>query len=322
MRKFLTLFATLLFSLSLFAQTTAKTPAPASAATPATANVLPAGAPTPEVCDAYFKRMFGYDPNIQVKVLSIGVSPIPGIFDVMALIVTPEGQQVAHWYVSSDLKHAIAGDIVPFGVDPYVNERTTLAGSVFGPAKGAADAKFLIVEFADLECPACREAAPVMQKLRNDFPNARFVFQSFPLVALHPWALRAAAYLDCITRSKPDHAFTFIDAVYSHQKEIESDVRKTDAAGKVTIDDAAVTANLRRYTDWAGADMDKTQACAESPATAERVNRSLELGQSLGVTGTPTIFINGRRIGNPSTTRYDALKTVVAYEGERAAEGK
>jgi protein-disulfide isomerase len=322
MRKFLPCYAVLLLSIALFAQTSAKTPAAAPAPAPAAANALPPGAPNLELCDAYFKRMFGYDPNIQVKVLSIGVSSISGMFDVTGMFVTPEGQQVVHWYVSKDLKHAIAGDILPFGADPFVTERTTLSSAAFGPTKGPVDAKLLIVEFADLECPACREAAPLMERLRNDFPQARFIFQSFPLAALHPWALRASLYLDCIARSTPDHAFTFIDAVYSHQKEIESDVRKTDASGKVTIDDAAVTERLRHFTDWAGADMDKTQACAENPATAERLNKSLQLGQSIGVTGTPTIFINGRRIGNPSPGQYEALKTVVAYEAQQAAAGK
>ncbi len=103
-----------------------------------------------------------------------------------------------------------------------------------------------------------------MEKLRNDFPQARFVFQSFPLVRLHPWAERASAYLDCIARATPDHAFTFVDAIYGHQKEIEAAVRKTGADGKPVISDANVTAQLRHYTEWAGADPAKTQSCAEN----------------------------------------------------------
>ncbi len=57
-----------------------------------------------------------------------------------------------------------------------------------------------------------------MEKLRTDFPQARFIFQSFPLAQLHPWAVRASSYLDCIARSNQDQAFTFIDAVFNHQK--------------------------------------------------------------------------------------------------------
>jgi protein-disulfide isomerase len=324
MRKFLKYSALLLLSFSLFAQTAGKKPAAAPAAKGADAAPPqpPAGAPPKELAEAYFKRMYGYDSNIQVNVASISLSPIPDIYDVTGVLVTPEGQQAGHWFVSADFKYAILGDLEPFGADPFATARAELAKSAFGPTKGPADAKLLIVEFADLECPACKEAAPVMEKLRNDFPEARFVFQSFPLTMLHPWALRASEYLDCIARAQPDLAFTFIDAVFSHQKDIEAMVRKTDANGKTTVDDADVTERLRHYTETAGADAAATQKCAESPATLDRIARSEQVGQALGITGTPTIFINGRRIGNPSGARYDALKGVVTYEAAQAAQGK
>ena len=324
MRAFFCCSAVLLLSISMFSQGAATKPALTGASTiPAStvpANVLPAGAPTVETCEAYFKRMFGYDSNLTVKVVSIGVSQIPDMFEVVAMFSTGDGQQIGRWYVSKDLKHAVAGELLPFGADPFAADRAVLASSAFGASKGPADGKLLIVEFADLECPACREAAPLMEKLRDDFPQAHFIFQSFPLVALHPWALRAASYLDCIERSTPEHAFTFIDAVFGHQKAIENDVRKTDAAGKTTVDDAAVTERLRHFSEWAGVDPAKTQACAESPATAERVNHSLQVGQSVNITGTPTIFVNGRRIGNPNPAQYEALRSVVAYEAEHVGK--
>jgi protein-disulfide isomerase len=320
MRKLLACSALLLISVSLFAQI----PAPAASEKPApSASAAPVpDAPKIEVVEAYFKRMFGYETNLQVKVGSIQASPISGLFNVTVLFITPEGQQVGHWYVSSDQKHAIVGELLPFGADPYASERAELAKSAFGPSKGPADAKLLIIEFADLECPACRSFAQTATRLRNDFPNARFVFQSLPLGELHPWAVRASSYLDCIARDSNDRGFTFIDAVYSHQRDIESEVRKTDASGKTTIDDRAVTEQMRKFTEWAGADPAKIQACAESPATAERVKKSVAVAQSVGVTATPTLFVNGRRIGDPGAVQYEGLKQVVSYEAEQAAAGK
>jgi protein-disulfide isomerase len=325
MRNLLKCSSVLLLSFSLFAQTVAKKPASKSNAKPAAdaaTSELIAAAPTQATVEAYFKRMFGYDPNLQVRVVNIGLSPIPDIYDVAAIFITPEGQQAVHWYVSKDQKHAIAGDILPFGAEPFAHERQELDKSAFGPTKGPEDAKLLIVEFADLECPSCKDAAPIMEKLRTDFPQARFVFQSFPLAQLHPWAVRASSYLDCLAHSNQDQAFTFIDAVFTHQKDIETAVRKTDAAGKATIDDAAVTERLRHYAEMAGADPAKTQTCAESPATAERITRSQLLGQSIAVTGTPTLFINGRRVSSPGAAQYEALKAVTAFEAEQAASSK
>ncbi len=104
------------------------------------------------------------------------------------------------------------------------------------------------------------------------------------------------------------------------RRDIETAVRKTDADGKATIDDAAVTERLRHYAEMAGADPAKTQTCAEAPATAERINRSEQVGKVVAVTGTPTLFVNGRRVGNPSAAQYEGLKTLVAFEAEQASK--
>ena len=306
----------LLFAASLLAQT-----APAPAPSPV-AQALPPGAPSQELLDAYFKRTFGYDTNLQVKVLGVKESPIAGLFDVTALLISPDGQQLGHWFVSNDGQHVVVGDILPFGADPYKSERDELAKSAFGPTKGPADAKMLIVEFADLECPACKEFAPNMAKLRADFPNARFIFQSLPLVQLHPWAKAASSYLDCIARANNDQAFVFMEAVFSHQKEIDSEVRRTDPAGKTEVVDALVNEQLGKYVEWAGADPAKVRACAELPATADRIAKSTAFAQSMGVTSTPTLFINGRRLANPGGVQYEALKAVAQFESEQAAAGK
>jgi len=321
MRKLLQCSAVLLLSLPLFAQPAAKpaaVPPLGKAAAQSAVPALPPGAPTVELAEAYFKRMFGYDSNLQIHVASISQSAAPDLFDVVAVFGTPEGQQIIHWYVTKDLQHAIPGEMRPFGRDPYEHDREELAKSAFGATKGPADAKLLIVEFADLECPSCREAQPIMEKLYAEYPNARFVLQSFPLSTLHPWAFRAAAYMDCIARSNQEQAFAFAQAVFGHQKEIESIVRRTDSDGKPKVDDAEVTGRMRHYTETSGADPVKIQACAELPETTARINRSYAIGQSVGVTGTPTIYVNGRLVGNPGAVPYEALKNLINFEAEQA----
>lgn len=325
MRNLLKCSAVLLLSFPLLAQNAAK-PATAAHATKSTAQpaaeasapALPPGAPTVALAEAFFKRTFGYDPNLQIHVASIAPSASPELYEIVAVFSTTEGQQVIRWYVTKDLKYAVAGDLRSFGADPYQHDREELAKSAFGAVKGPADAKLLIVEFADLECPSCREAQPVMEKLYAEYPNARFVFQSFPLTMLHPWAFRAAAYMDCISRSNEEQAFAFARAVYGHQKEIESIVRRTGDDGKPKVDDAEVTGRMRHYTDTTGADPNKIQACAESADTTARINQSFALGQSIGVTGTPTIYVNGRMVGNPGAISYEALKAVINFEADQA----
>ncbi len=202
------------------------------------------------MAEAYFKRMFGYDPNLQVKVLSIGVSPIPDMYEIATVFITPEGQQVGHWFVSKDLKHAIAGDVLPFGADPFAHDRAELAKSAFGASSGPANAKLLIVEFADLECPACKEAAPVMEKLRSDFPQARFVFQSFPLAHCIHGRVRAASYLDCIVAHQSGPCIRPLSMPSSViRRRSKTRCARPVADGKTTVDDAAVTERLRYYVE-------------------------------------------------------------------------
>jgi protein-disulfide isomerase len=319
MRNFPRCFTVLLMSVSLLAQSGGKM---AAAAKPADlAQAKPGAGPSKELATAYFKRMFGYDEGLDVTVLNIAASPVAELWEVTVVFATAQGQQAGKWYVTRDLQHVIVGEMLPFGTDPFAPERVKLAGAAFGPTKGPADSKMLIVEFADLECPACKEAAPVMEKLRSDFPQARFVFQSFPLPQ-HAWAVRASSYLDCIAGQNQDQAFAFLDAVFSHQKEIEDAVRKTDASGKTTVDDAAVAERLREFTSKAGADAAKVEACAATPATAERIKRSQELGKAVGVTATPTLFLNGRKVSNFTAAQYDPLKSLVAFEAAQAAAGK
>jgi len=295
-------------------------PKPATPAEAATSTKPASGAPTKALVDQFFKRTFGYDPNFQVRVLDITQSSIPDLYEATVRFITPDAQQTVHWYISKDQKHAIFGDMFPFGTDPFEQPRTELAKSAFGPTKGPADSKLVIVEFADLECPACKTVQPMVEKLRTDFPQARFVFQSYPLVRIHPWSVRSASFLDCIARTNQNQAFTFMESIFAHQKEIDAAVRNTDAEEKATIDETILTERMRHYTEAAGANPAKIQACADSPETAERIKRGQALAKSLNVIGTPAIFVNGRPLGiDPA--QYDSLKMIVAFEAEHVGLG-
>ncbi|HEU5403553.1 MAG TPA: DsbA family protein [Terriglobales bacterium] len=247
---------------------------------------------------AFYNRMFGFQPNLNFKVADIRWSDVPGVAEVTALANTPEGQQVAKLFVMPDGKHAISGELIPFGADPYADNRQKLK-QAFGPTRGSATPEVTIVEFADLECPACKAAQPTVNRLLNDEPNARLIFQSFPLAQLHPWAMEAASYLDCIYRSNNQAAVTFLETIYDHQ-------------GEITKENA--TDKLKEYTQEAKADATKVSACAATPATRERIEKGIDLGHALQVTGTPTLFVNGRPIGNVGGIPYETLKALVEFE--------
>jgi protein-disulfide isomerase len=207
--------------------------------------------------------------------------------------------------VGSDLQHAVIGQIIPFGADPFAPARNKLAAQAKGPVQGNASAPVEIVEFSDFQCPHCKHAQPIIEKLMSESPNAKLIFENFPLSQIHKWAERAAGYADCLARKNPDQFWKFAKEVYDQQEQINDE----NAATKLS----AIAAD-------AGADASATATCADSAETKVRVNQQYELGSSLGVNSTPTLFINGRKIENVNGTPPEVLKQMVEFEAQQAAK--
>ena len=250
----------------------------------ASAQDKPAAAklPSEETVNSFMQQTFGYDSTLSWKVVEIKPSEAQGLAEVNVLITGPQGAQGTKFFVTEDGKHAMAGDLIPFGAKPFAPAAEALKKGINGPAKGPQDSPVMIVEFSDLQCPHCKEAQPIIEKLLTDEPQARFVFQSFPLPS-HNWAAKGAAYADCVARASNDAFWKFVSKTYESQSEI------TEANADEKLTAIATDAGVK------GAE---TAGCAAKPETAARVNKSVALGKALGVNGTPTVFVNGRRISN------------------------
>jgi protein-disulfide isomerase len=169
-----------------------------------------------------------------------------------------------------------------------------LLHNVSGASRGPADAGIQLVEFTDLQCPSCKQFQPTMERLLKENPDVRFVVQSFPL-PMHPWAFKAASYAECVS-GNGDLFWKFMAAVYDQQSSItllNADQELTGIAGAL------------------GMDVPSIAACATRAETAAKVNKSIDLGKQVGVTGTPTLFINGRKLTAPGDFSYDQLNTMV-----------
>ena len=156
--------------------------------------------PTEDTVNSFLFQMFGYDATITWKVTEIRPSEVPGLAEVSVVLTNPQGSNQNRLLVSADGKHAITGDILPFGAKPFDDARAKLEKGVNGPAKGPAKAAVTIVEFSDMQCPHCAKAASVIDQLLAQEPEAHFVFQNFPL-PMHNWAEKAAGYVDCVGRA-------------------------------------------------------------------------------------------------------------------------
>jgi protein-disulfide isomerase len=295
------LLAVLLLYGIVIAQTSAARPAKPKAK-PATAPAAPAATtvlPTEDTVNSFLFQTFGYDPTFTWKVTDIRPSEVSGLASVSVVITNAQGSNLNRLLVSSDGKYAISGDILPFGAKPFAEARAKLEKGVTGPAKGPATAPLTIVEFSDMQCPHCAKAAPGIEQLLAQEPEAHFVFQNFPL-PLHNWAEKAAAYVDCVGRSSNDAVWKFIEKTFAEQANITA----ANADEKLT---AIATAS--------GAKGDEIAACAAKPDTKARVEASVALGKSVGVNSTPTLVINGRIVGGGAPV--DTLKKITDFEASQ-----
>ncbi len=264
--------------------------------------------PSKNAIDNFVRQMTGgSNPSITWTISEIKPHAVADLTQVTVLMTTPQGRGAAAFLVTAEGKHALLGEPAPFGANPFVAARARLQRGINGPARGPANAPVTIVEFADLQCPACKAALPEIQKLIADEPNAKFVFQQFPLTMAHHWAMKAAEYGECIHKENPAAFWKYVDAVYAAQEQITSETNNTEDAGK------KAEPKLKQIASSTGVDAQKVAACANLPATSQRVKQSMELGKELDVTGTPTLFVGGRKINNLGQLSYDQLKKLVDF---------
>ncbi len=268
-----------------------------------------ADSPTVATVDSYLHAMLGFDANRIWRVIAIQKTASPGVSKVTALVSerAPNAKVLtASFYVLPDGKHLIAPDpsgLNSFGADPFAENRAMLQARANGPAHGAAAKELILVEFADLQCPHCKEAQATMNRLAQDFPKARVVYESFPLTEIHPYAFQAAAYGACIAKTSQDAFFTYAQAVYDTQGALLPDTWEQTLKNAVTK---------------AGADPSAISTCAAGQAAKDDVTASTRLATDLGVEQTPTLAINGRLI-NLNAVPYETLRSLVAFQA--AADG-
>jgi protein-disulfide isomerase len=258
--------------------------------------------PSEATVDSFMQQQFGYEKEISWKISSIRPSGIEGLAEVSVILANQQGQQLTRFYVAADGQHALVGEIIPFGARPFDPAKNLLDKGITGPSKGPKDATVTIVEFGDLQCPACKAAQPTIEQLVAAEPKARFVFQNFPL-EMHNWAAKGAAYADCVGRASNDAFWKFVSKTY----ETQSDITAENADEKLTA-----------LADGAGVKGADIAACAAKPETKAHVDASLALGKSVDVTGTPTLFINGRKIGSFDARMLDIYKSLVDFAASQA----
>lgn len=177
------------------------------------------------------------------------------------------------------------------------------------PALGAKNAPVKIVEFADFKCPACQHfKQTILPQLQKDFIDsgiAQFHFINYPIVSPEADSRTAAMAGEAVYSQNPQAFWPFYQAVYAKQ----GDERDTWATA-----DALVQIAKEAHVD---VDYTKLKTDIESQAFAKAVQDDEAIVRKLGISGTPTLYINGQALPVDATFDYAAIKDIIlkAKEG-------
>jgi protein-disulfide isomerase len=197
--------------------------------------------------------------------------------------------------VTADGKYAVMGPVFPTDVDLVRYRRELLRSSdlVIWDRVAAEDAPVEIVEFSDLECPACRHVwTLVKQALDAAAGRVNHGMVSYPLTTIHPWAFRAASASWCITAQGQSLLLPLKELFYELQTEMEIPL---------------VAPTARDFVAANGLDESAFNDCYLKQPSLDAVHRQLTLGQELGVNATPTYFVNGWLVQGPDPAWFPGM---------------
>ena len=161
-------------------------------------------------------------------------------------------------------------------LSPEVQSKIAASGA---PSFGPENAKVTIVEFSDFQCPFCTRAASVVHQIREKYGDkVRFVFRQYPLPMHGDARLAAQAALAAHQQGK---FWEYHDLLFQNQRSLER-------------------SSLEQYAKQASLDVERLKKGLDDPALKAAVDADVKLGEEVNVSGTPTVFINGKRVPNPT----------------------
>ena len=164
------------------------------------------------------------------------------------------------------------------------------------PFLGPAAAPVTIVEFSDFQCPFCKQVVPTLTQVLSRYgEKVKLVFRDFPIDSLHPQARKAAEAARCA--QDQGKFWDYHDALFANASKLGPEQLKT-------------------YAQQVGLDLPSFERCLASGTHAAAVQKSVDEGMRLGVTGTPAFFINGELVSGAQPV--ESFARVIERELARA----
>jgi len=262
-----------------------------TAAAPAPAVASPEQARLLKSTEVFVRHFFGWGADVKVTLGPLGPSASADYFTVPVQIVLGGQTQTGEVFVSKDGKTLLRGEMYDMSVDPFADNRAKIhiEGS---PSKGPANARVTLVEFADFECPHCRELYEELKAVEARYPQVRVVYKDYPLTTIHPWAQTAALGGRCAFEQSPAAFWKVHDMIFDNQ-----DILSPENVWDKLVD----------FATQASLNADSFKACLSSADAAKAVEANRAEAIALNVTSTPTVYINGRPLVGGDVETLDRI---------------
>lgn len=248
--------------------------------------------------EAYIRHLYAWLPEIKMEIGDLTPSAVPGLLQTLVRASYQSATEERTFYISTDGKHILDGGMYAADDTPFRASLKKLT-TTLQPSFGAPGASVVLVEFSDFQCPYCREEGKALRdNVTKTFPTqVRVYFKDYPL-PIHDWSRISAIAGRCIFRQNPVAFWDYHDWIFDKQGEVTTANFNEKLAGFIK-----------------GKEVDPLQLnrCVEKRETEAEVEKSMAEGKSLGVNSTPTLFVNGRKLGN---TPWPNLKRVIDMEIE------
>jgi len=253
--------------------------------------------------ESYLRRSFALGSDVQITVAAPTEIGNSGLLETNIDVKTAQGSDKVKMYITKDGRYLLRGELSDLTKDPLA-ENTSRLDLSKSPVLGDPKASITIVEFADFECPVCRNLHDALRGLLPNYPQVKLIFKDFPIDQIHPWARTASLAGRCTYQQDPATFWKFYDFIYDKQDLVSA---------------ANVYDKVLDFAGQASLNQDAFKACLASPQATAEVDASLANGNLLEVRSTPTLFVNGRRLVGADP---HALQQYIDYELAQQKSGK
>lgn len=232
------------------------------------------------------RSQFGVPPEVSVTLGQRTSSQISGYDSMPVTLSRGATKKVIEFLISADNKKLARLEIFDLAKDPVFN--IDVAGR---PVRGNPDAKVTVINFDDLECPYCARMHSSLfpDTLERYKDKVRYIYKDDPLTDLHPWAMHAAVDANCLATQNTDAYWKFVDYLHAHGQEVTGEDRNLQKSY------AALDRIAREEASLGKLDSGKLDACLAKQDETQ-VRASAKEAETLGVDGTPALFVDGEKI--------------------------